>query len=320
MRDEVQIDIFESPERHATPHHTRIIQLPMMRPLHDYLMDNESIALDELDAIETVTVEAEIYSLHITQEYLEEIMYHCDVETGHNRTLSAQAAQIRFLAALRNISRRLYRETKSEQPEHFLRLDKVRAVRQPDTDQYLIELLIFRRRHEDANQLVNQFQSLIMCCLQTGTTDADAEDVERAVRVINNGPGPGLYVNQYGTWNKKFDKEAEKRALKLLEKMLSKERFKYYKDQEVVVVRGKSGSMYSVKKSSMIEVQPKKGKPYRLCIEARNHDICPTDGVIAKITLIKANEEELHKRANKFDTSFYTGISGVYTTDFRDEY
>lgn len=115
----------------------------------------------------------------------------------------------------------------------------------------------------------------------------------------------GYPIDFFASKEKKYKDDAEENAHELLKNMIPKKDFERYKLEDYVIVKGTYGRTYRIQKGDMIEVTQKragKTKKYRLCIEPKHRGtICPTDEVICRIKLIKADEKLLHKTAYKFN-------------------
>ena len=111
--------------------------------------------------------------------------------------------------------------------------------------------------------------------------------------------------------------DAEENAHELLKSMITRRQFELYKNDNYVEVKGTYKRRYKVYKDRMIlvsqKIKSRKRKIYSLCIEPRDiADICPTDVVIAKIKLIRANEKYLHSISNRFNESEITFSQGCW--------
>jgi len=132
-----------------------------------------------------------------------------------------------------------------------------------------------------------------------------------------------LYCGEHA--KPRYTIDAEENAHELLKSMITFKQFKLYKNKNYVEVKGTYGRKYKVYKSQMIRVSQKiknrKRKVYSLCIEPRDiADICPTDVVIAKIKLIKADEKHLHSISNKFSESELTYSNGCWNREEPQEF
>ena len=96
-------------------------------------------------------------------------------------------------------------------------------------------------------------------------------------------------------------KENELVALNLLRQMVLPEVFKKYLKYGFVIVQGPSGLTYQVtRKSHIIGVWESGHKLATLCVYLKDHNIPPTDEVIAKMLICECDEQDIWKRANVF--------------------
>jgi hypothetical protein len=327
-----RICVFSSPERYDD-YHREYVEIPHpnsrnhIRTLDSYI-ENFGTAPNE-PVLRTIRLQRFRASLHISYEMLRDLGI--DLFRTHTLNLqenqSQQACLLTIFRKVSELTDRRVREEERDTPEHTIILDKVELIEQIETDRVLIDLVIYACQHRDAELCQRYFQDYFYrLCDSIRTQNTNISDTETgAIRRIQD-IDPSLRITQealnrsyewlhnlatnYGippsTFYKKYDKNAEEKALKLLESMLSKEEFEIYKKDGYVMVKGNSHKMYKVRKGAMIAVSEKQKdglyKDYRLCIEPKNHGtICPTDEVVAKIKLIQADENKLHEIAKRFE-------------------
>jgi hypothetical protein len=297
-----------------------------MRTLDSYIEDFETVPNEPL--LKKICLQRYRASLHISYEMLRGL----GIDLFSIQTLNLQENQSQQAILLATFSRvseltaRRVREEEREHPEHTIILDKVELIEQIETDRILIDLVIYACQHRDAELCQRYFQEYVyrLCnsirTQNTNTSDTETgalgrigneagitqEEINRSYEWLNNLRDLSEYTQYFYHPDNKWEPEAEEKALKLLESMLSKEEFEIYKKEGYVIVEGKSHRMYKVRKNAMIAVSEKQKdglyKDYRLCIEPKNYGtICPTDQIIAKIKLIQANENKLHEIAKRFE-------------------
>lgn len=250
-------------------------------------------------------------AIHISQDALERLF---NIDLRSSNTLRNRDVITTYL---RVASRETITRLKEVQPieeGHPVILNKVRFIPQDYGMLYLIELefwsitiqeaelgrSVFERiLHELARNSTQDFNTPTDILNATVTGDQiDANSISAAIL------GNDLYGNSFDT--KRYNVDAEENAHELLKSIITEQQFELYKKENFVEIIGTYGRTYRIRKNSMIQVTQKrlgcKKKSYDLCLEPRDRGtICPTDEVIAKIKLIKADEKLLHKIGNRFN-------------------
>jgi uridine kinase len=332
-----RICVFRSPERYDD-YHREYVEIPHpnfrnhMRTLDSYIENFGTVPNEPI--LRTIRLQRYRASLHISYDVLRGLGI--DLFITHTLNLQeSQSQQALLLTIFRKVSEltdRRVREEERDTPEHTIILDSVELVEQIETDRILVDLVIYACQHRDAELCQRYFQEYFYrLCDSIRTQSTNISNTEtgtiRQIQRIGNEAGitqediissyewlDSLRYTQlideavsytYGKWQT-WKPEAEEKALKLLESILSKGEFEIYKKDGYVMIEGKSHRMYKVKKGAMLAVSEKQKdglyKDYRLCIEPKNYGtICPTDEVIAKVKLIQADENKLHEIAKKFE-------------------
>jgi len=228
-------------------------------------------------------------------EALANILHHVSIETQHT------------LRRLQPISE-----------GHPVILQNVWMIQQHESRLMLIDITFWAVQERDADLGKDEFYRLFFHTLQHGyTVSGNLNDTVQIHDIsFTNHPMYGISPVDFSQ-KKLYNDDAEENAHELLKSMITKKQFELYKKDNYVIIKGTKGRKYKVNKNEMIavavsecELTRRKKTSYRLCIEPRDRDtICPTDEVIAKIKLIRADEKLLHKLANKFDNNFGSGIS-----------
>jgi hypothetical protein len=329
-----RICVFRSPERYDD-YPRAYVEIPHpnsrnhMRTLDSYIENFRTVPNEPV--LRTIRLQRYRASLHISYEMLRDLGI--DLFRFHTLNLQEnQSQQALLLTIFRRVSEltdRRVREEERDTPEHTIILDSVELIEQVETDRILVDLVVYACQHRDVEACQRCFQGyLYRLCdsirLQSTNTSATETGVARRIQYID----PTLRIPQEALdrsyeWlrtlrdlsayplcsyrnDNRWKPEAEEKALKLLESMLSKEEFEIYKKDGYVMVEGKSHKMYKVRKNAMIAVSEKQkdglDKNYRLCIEPKNYGtICPSDEIVAKIKLIQADENKLHEIAKRFE-------------------
>lgn len=329
-----RIGVFRGPERYDD-YHRDCVEIPHpesrrhLYSLNSYI--NEHGTAPNECVLKTIRLQRYRASLHISYEMLRGL----GIDLFRTQALNLQenqSQQALLLTLFRKVSELADRRVREEErgiPEHTIILDKVELVWQAETDRLLVDLVIYACQHSDTELCKRYFEEYFyrMCdsirlqntniteTTETGTlrriqrigdeAGITQEDINRSYEWMNNLRWTQNFIPPTIKYNK-WKPEAEEKALKLLESMLSKREFEIYKKDGYVMVEGKSHKMYKVRKNAMIGVSEKQKdglyKDYRLCIEPKNHGtICPTDEVVAKIKLIQADENKLHEIAKRFE-------------------
>lgn len=317
------IEVFRSPENYRERYGGNPeLRLPKHTPMYSYAVDGTA----QLSYTEVILRRYKA-SFHISEEFIDNYCpYRGSLYSNYNEA-NRRAAWI--ATVIKKVSELTYQQLKLEtwDDTHNTILDGVKIIFQENTDRILIDLSIYACRARELELAQQAFQELfyrvagqssdfIATSARTLSNNcgASAEELAEAFRVFSqrNLIDPDVFRRVKET---KYDKKAEERAIELLKNMLKPQDFKNYKENGYVIVKGKSGKTYKVKKHGIIEVSYNKAlgvnlkkEFYRLCIEPKEHGtICPTDEVIAKIKLIQADEDILHKRANRLNNSGPTG-------------
>lgn len=335
-----KICVFRSPERYDD-YHREYVEIPHpdsrnhIRTLDSYI-ENFGTAPNE-PLLKTLRLQRDRASLHVSYELLRDL----GIDLFRTHTLNLQKNQTQqalLITIFKKVSAAADRRLREEErgtPEHTIILDSVEVVWQAETNRILVDLVIYACQHQDAELCQRYFQEYFyrICdsirLQNTKITNSTETGALRRIQAID----PTLRITQealnrsyewlrnisraeilqlmgntqfvVGKWQT-WKPEAEEKALKLLESLLSKAEFEIYKKDGYIRVEGKSHKMYKVRKNAMIAVSEKQKdglyKDYRLCIEPKNHGtICPTDEVIAKVKLIQADENKLHEIAKRFE-------------------
>ena len=322
-----RICVFRSSERYDDYHREYVEILPLnVNPRYAF----EQRQMDQ--PITPIRLQRFRASLHISYEMLRDL----GIDAFRTQVLNIQenqAQQALLLTVFRKVSELTYsriREEERNAPEHTIILDKVEVIEQIETDRLLVDLVIYACQHRNVELCQRYFEEYfyrICDSIKTQNTNITDSTETGAISQIQR-LGPEITqedINRSyewlgrlrfyqtnepffprGNWTGSWKPEAEEKALKLLESMLSKEEFEIYKKDGYVMIEGKTHKMYKVRKNAMIAVSEKQKdglyKDYRLCIEPKNYGtICPTDQVIAKIKLIQADENKLHEIAKRFE-------------------
>jgi hypothetical protein len=323
-----RICVYQSPERYDD-YHRESVEIPHPNSQqHLYTLDsyiNEHGTVPNEPILRTIRLQRFWASLHVSYEMLRD--FGLDFRTlTLNSIAQNQNAQALLLTIFQTVSRETDRRLREERgiPEHTIILDKVEIIIQQETNRLLVDMVFYACQHQDTDLGLRYFQDNLQRLMYNtrrtlhsdGRIEVDFSETLQEIEHNRDWLG-GLQVSPtcyiavdyderfLGKWAT-YDQKAEERALKLLESMLSKGEFEIYTKDGYVMVEGKTHKMYKVRKNSMIEVSEKQKdnlyKTYRLCIEPKNHGtICPTDEVVAKVKLIQADEDKLHKIAKRFD-------------------
>jgi len=321
-----RICVFRSPERYDDYHREYVEILPLnVNPRYAF----EQRQMDQ--PITPIRLQRFRASLHISYEMLRDL----GIDAFRTQVLniqenqSQQALLLTIFKKISELTDRRLRDKEREVFEHTIILDNVEVIQQIETNRLLVDLVIYACQHRDAELCQRDFEAYFYrICASIRLQNTNITDVTEtgAIRRIGNEAGitqedinrsyewlDRLRFYQTnepffprGNWTGSWKPEAEEKALKLLESMLSKEEFEIYKKDGYVTIEGKTHKMYKVRKNAMIAVSEKQKdglyKDYRLCIEPKNYGtICPTDQVIAKIKLIQADENKLHEIAKRFE-------------------
>ena len=306
-----RICVYRSPERYDD-YHREYIEIPNLLPV--FLLREEELPNQVIQSIRLQRYRA---SLHVSYGLLRDSGLDFRTQTL-NSIAQNQNIQALLLTIFRTVSHETDRRLREEErgiPEHTVILDKVEVILQPGADRLLVGMIFYACQHQDSELGLRYFQDSLQRLIyntrrtfhQDGRMEInfsetlqELEHNREWLQEIN-----GTFPFEFSDF-KKYDKKAEERALKLLKSILTQEAFEIYTKDGYVMVEGKSHKMYKVRKNTMIGVSEKQKdglyKDYRLCIEPKNHGtICPTDEVIAKIKLIQADENKLHKIAKRFE-------------------
>ena len=317
--------VFRSPEKYED-YNRDIIEIPDNNFLQ-YPVNTSNLTgpLPDTSVFRRIQLRRTRWSWHVDYQLLEN--FGIRLSPTHNLNMSNEefinnnAILLTLFRKVSELTYNLLKEEEKDHPEHTIILDKVDIVKQEHTDRLLIDLIFYACNYRDAELGSRRFQETFYRVYQnsldqtstrneSSNTQAEVtvEELERALRQVQQIARNNDFQHLYNLYRNKttYDKKAEDKALKLLKTILKPNEFKIYKEDGYVMVQGKSGKMYKVKKGGMIEVSRKRKNSnlyenYRLCIEPKNYGtICPTDEVIAKIKLIQADENKLHKIAKKF--------------------
>lgn len=248
-------------------------------------------------------------AIHLSYEALENLF---NINLNSSNTFRNRDVITTYL---RVASRETVNHLKEMQPVeegHPVILNSVRLFKQEMSRLFLIELEFWSITIREAELGRSVFERILHELVQRGLQDFNSEtqinlDTLRAM----------CEDSLYGSFDtKKYSIDAEENAHELLKSMITDKQFELYKKENFVEVKGTHGRTYKVIKGSMIQIiqriKGQKKKVYDLCLEPRDRGtICPTDEVIAKIRLIRADEKKLHKIGNTFnkDGTFNTGIN-----------
>lgn len=315
----IKITVFKSPERYED-YHREYIEIPYNRPISRLFSYETESTLPEV-AFGTIRLRRYKWSWHIENKLLANFGINLSPTHIINQEdfTNSNALLITLFRKVSELTYNLLKEEERGHPEHTIILDKVDIVKQEHTDRLLIDLTFYACNHRDAELGSRRFQetfyrvyqnSLDLITINTNTqVGVTVDELERSLRQMQQISMNYAFTHLDDFYRKKtkYDEKAETKAIKLLKTMLKPNEFKIYKEAGYIIVQGKSGKMYKVKKGGMIEVSKKLKKDnfyksYRLCIEPKNYGtICPTDEVVAKIKLIQADEDMLHNIAKRFD-------------------
>jgi hypothetical protein len=93
----------------------------------------------------------------------------------------------------------------------------------------------------------------------------------------------------------------ENRAIDTLREMITEEEYRKYLKFGFVLVKGQSGLIYKIFRNESHTKVWKNGKVIEeICVRIKDHNIPPTDNVIAFKTIIETNENQFHKIGNVF--------------------
>lgn len=285
--DRQEFEIYRNRERcNERQAHFQELHLPIMQQIeiNDYDMCSPIPPV----SVTTLTLRKHRASVHLSYDLLWNL-FHIRFDP-----MGREALQ-RLIGMLALVSIETESRLRTMQPVnegHPVILDRVRMVNQPDSRLILIDMLFWAVRGTDADLGRLMFERTLHEVLSGNVNDIPSNGTVQIERP---------YVEP-----RRYKIDAEERAHELLKSMLTKKQFEIYKDEGFVIIKGTRGRIYKVRKKDMITVvQNQKGlktKNYRLCLEPREYgSICPTDEVIAKIKLIQADEDKLHKLGNKFD-------------------
>ena len=91
-------------------------------------------------------------------------------------------------------------------------------------------------------------------------------------------------------------------AINTLRDMISESDFRKFAKHGFILVNGKSGNIYQVFRKSPHTRVWKNGKVIEeVCVRIKNHNIPPTDNLIAFKTMIETDEEEFRKSGNVYN-------------------
>jgi len=310
------ITVYRSPERYDD-YHRDYIEISSRAPISLMPMRDDCNP-PYMERIASIRLQRYRASLHVSYDTLHVFGF----DRMSTRIDNNQNAQAILLTVFRPVSLetdRMLREEERGHPEHTIILDKVDVIIQPRTDRLLVDVVFYACQHRDVELGQQYFQENLYRLIansqrfgqtfiqQVGADTRTTQEIfERSIEELRRLSFTSFSYTATGAVGPRYNKKAEERALKLLESMLKPHEFKIYKESGYVIVRGKSKKMYKVNKIGMIDVSQKSKHPfyktYRLCIEPKHYGtICLTDQVIAKIKLIQADEDKLHKIAKRFE-------------------
>lgn len=325
---EYQAEVFRSPENYTYRFMERPeVYMANVPPIAPLALENSEISADSMTFTQLVLRRHKIH-VHITNDLLDQYCPNLDFR-GQSIAQNIDMHKVWIITLIRKTAEHTYQKLKDEcwDGTHNVLLESVKIIWQHHFDRILVELKVYSCRHRELELAQERFQQALRQLLQNsvhldGSIDSlymgdralTVEDIERAYRAVQNWGSVNWEHLCFAGGNmlgKRYDDKAEERATKLLKAMLTPAQLETYDKEGYILVEGKSGRMYKVRKNSMIEVSEKikhsnRYRTYRICIEPKHHGtICPTDEVVAKIKLIQSDEKKLHEVGNKFKDGSY---------------